>query len=250
MAGSVSLSLSSYTNVSRDSAKISCTTGEWPYPSDAGTTTTGNDDNGSKTVISYSNRVWSWSFSDGSKASTQNPTHTFTGLTAGRANTCRASLSVTCTKTTTKTSWTTTTTIGSDGKEQKTKTTTGPTTTTTTQSLGSASGSITVYTKPTAFYWGAGVAQGQTIQASNALTAASWNTLVTRVEERTNWIKQKSGANYSSAEVSSGDLVTAAVYNVLARALGVSTVTAHTKNTTGTLITASVFIALQTAVNS
>lgn len=242
MAGSVSLKLSSYTNVGRDRAIISCTTGEWPYPNDAGTTTKGNDDNGSKTVISYSNRVWNWSFSDGSTASTQNPTHTFTGLTAGKANICDARLSVTCTKTVTQTSWST----DNEGK----KTTTGPTTTTTIQSLGSDSDSITVYTKPTAFYWGAGVSQDSTIQTSNALSAASWNTLVTRVEERTNWINQENGANYSNAEVESNDLITAAAYNVLARALGVSTVTAHTKNTTGTLITARVFIALQTAVNS
>lgn len=242
MAGSVSLSLSSYTNVDQNSAKISCSAWGWVYPSDAGTKTTGDDANGSKTVTSYSNTVWSWSFSDGGRSSSKELTHTFTGLTAGKANTCKGTLSAKCTKKVTKTSWST-------DKEGK-KTTVGPTTTTVTYDLGSASDSVTVYTKPAAFYWGAGVAKDSTIQASNALTAASWNTLVTRVEERANWINQKSGASYSSAKVSSGDLVTAAVYNVLARTLGVSTVTAHTKNTTGTLITASVFIALQTAVNS
>lgn len=243
MAGSVALSLSSYTNVGRDSAKISCSAWDWVYPSDHNTTTeTGDDANGSKTTISYSNTVWSWSFSDGGRSSSKEPTHTFTGLTAGKANTCRGTLSARCTRTVTRTSWRT----DSEGK----KTTTGPTSNSTSYNLGSASDSITVYTKPAAFYWGAGVSQGSTIQASNALTAASWNTLVTRVEERANWINQKSGASYSSAKVNPGDLVTAAVYNVLARALGVSTVTAHTKNTTGTLITASVFIALQTAVNS
>lgn len=243
MAGSVLLSLSSYTNVSRNSATISCSAWDWVYPSDHNTTTeTGDDANGSKTTISYSNTVWSWSFNDGGRSSSKEPTHTFTGLTAGKANTCRGTLSARCTRTVTRTSWKT----DSEGK----KTITGPTSNSTSYNLGSASDSIIVYTKPAAFYWGAGVSQGSTIQISNALTAASWNTLVTRVEERVNWINQKSGTSYSSAKVSSGDLVTAATYNVLARALGVSTVVAHTKNTTGTLITASVFIALQTAVNS
>ena len=97
---------------------------------------------------------------------------------------------------------------------------------------------------------GSGVATDKTIQVSGGLSANKWNTLVARVKQRKNWENQSGGANYSDAEVSSGELVTAAKYNILARALGVSQVTAHTDRTTGTLITADVFIALQTAVNA
>lgn len=254
--GQVSLNKPSYSNVTRNTAKISCSAWDWPYPSDAGTTTTGDDKNGSKTTISYSNTVWSWTFSDGGTASTKEPTHTFSGLSAGAANTCRGTLSVKCTKTTTTTSWSTTTTSVATGKdengntiyeEKETKTTTGPTTTTTTVSLGSASDSVVVYTKPAAFDWGSGVASDKTIQVSAGLSASKWNTLVTRTEQRTNWKNQSGGASYSGANVSSGELIKASKYNILANALGTSNVTGGEN---GTLISASIFIALQTAVNA
>lgn len=257
--GSVALSLSSYTKVGRYSAIISCSALDWPYPSDAGTHETGDDENGSSTTISYSNTIWSWTFNDGGTASTKEPTHQFTGLTAGSRNTCRGTLSVKCTRTVTTKTWKTTTVKVPDGKDEngntiykdekkKTTTTTGPTSTS--YSLGSASDSIAVYTKPAEFSWGSGVATDKTIQVSDGLSASKWNTLVTRTEQRDNWKDQSGGADYGDAEVSSGELVTAAKYNILAKALGVSQVTAHTDKTTGTLIIADVFIALQTAVNA
>lgn len=254
--GQVSLNKPSSSSVTRNTAKISCSAWDWPYPSDAGTTKTGDSKNGSETTISYSNTVWSWSFSDGGSASTKQPTHTFSGLSAGSANTCRGTLSVKCTKTTTKTSWKTTTEkvqVGEDdnGKpiyeDKETTTITGPTTTTATVSLGSASDSVTVYTKPAAFDWGSGVASGNIIQVSAGLSASKWNTLVARTEQRTNWENQSGGASYSGAKVSSGELIKASKYNILANALGTSNVIGGAN---GTLISASIFIALQTAVNA
>ena len=55
--GSVSLNAPSYSSVKQTSATISCSAWDWPYPSDAGTTTTGDSKNGSDTNISYSNTV-------------------------------------------------------------------------------------------------------------------------------------------------------------------------------------------------
>ena len=118
------------------------------------------------------------------------------------------------------------------------------------KNLGSASDTLVFYTKPAEFSWGSGVDTDKTIQVSGGLSASKWNTLVARVEQRKNWENQSGGADYSDAEASSGELVTAAKYNILAKALSVSKVTAHTDRTTGTLITADVFIALQTAVNA
>lgn len=254
------LSLPPNTKPGRYSAAISCKADKWPYPRDAGQHRTGDDENGSITTISYSNTIWSWTFSDGGTASTKNLTHKFTGLTAGSQNTCRGNLSVECTRTVTTKTWKTTIVKVPNGKDEngnpiykdekkKTTTTTGPTSNP--YSLGSASGSIIVYTKPAEFSWGSGVATDKTIQVSGGLSANKWNTLVTRVKQRKNWENRSSdGPNYSDAKVSPGELVTAAKYNILARALGVSQVTAHTDRTTGTLITADVFIALQTAVNA
>lgn len=110
-----------------------------------------------------------------------------------------------------------------------------------------ATNSLIFFTKPAEFTWGTGVALGQTIQCESGLSASKWNTLVIRTEQRTNWENQSGGASYPGAEVSSGELIKASKYNILADALGVSNVTGG-KN--GTLISASVFIALQTAVNA
>lgn len=211
--------------------------------------------------------TWHWSFSGGSGGSSSEKTGTISiggmnagskGSVTGRLSATRSAKKITKKYTRSRTR-SKTTTKDEQGNEHTTYGEwsdwheSGPTTSTSSASsknLGSASDTLVFYTKPAEFSWGSGVATDKTIQVSDGLSASKWNILVTRVEQRKNWENQSGGADYSDAEVSSGDLVTAAVYNILARALGVSTVIAHTKNTTGTLITASVFIALQTAVNS
>ena len=200
--------------------------------------------------------TWHWSFSGGSGGSSSEKTGTISiggmnagskGSVTGRLSATRSAKKITKKYTRSRTR-SKTTTKDEQGNEHTTYGEwsdwheSGPTT--------STSSASSKNTKPAEFSWGSGVATDKTIQVSDGLSASKWNILVTRVEQRKNWENQSDGAAYSDAEVSSGDLVTAAVYNILARALGVSTVTAHTKNTTGTLITASIFIALQTAVNS
>ena len=248
--GSVSLNQPSYSSVKQTSATISCSAWDWPYPSDAGTTTTGDSKNGSETKISYSNTVWSWSFSDGGSASSKEPTHTFTGLSAGTSNTVRGTLSVKCTKTTTKKSWSTTTEKVETGKDEngnpiyedkETTTTTGPTTTTTTVNLGSASDSVTVYTQPTA--WSFGCSPGKYI--ADYATAANWNRLADQVGKYKSWRNQSSQySSYNYLKVSPGDWITAAIYNSMASVCGTASVTANS-----TLISAALFEALADAVS-
>lgn len=219
-----------------------------------------------RTVTTYKNIKYEWSFGS-TKAS---GTHNF-NISAGQAKSISASVKVTCTKTVTKQSRTNTRewiegtpASGTPGQEGYVPATPGKwgswqgwssasdiSSSTSTYTIANVStNTITVYGQPSQFSWGNGVASGNIIQVSIGLSASKWNTLVERTEQRTNWKNQSGGTDYSDAEVSSGELITAVKYNILAKALSVSQVIAHTKNTTGTLITASVFIALQTAVNS
>ena len=248
--GSVSLNAPSYSSVKQTSATISCSAWGWPYPSDAGTTSIGDSKNGSETTISYSNTIWSWSFSDGGSASIKEPTYTFTGLSAGASNTVRGTLSVKCTKTTVKKSWSTTTTkveIGKDEngnpiyEDKETTTTTGPTTTAETFNLGSASSSVTVYTQPTA--WSFGCSAGQYI--ADYATAANWNRLADQVGKYKSWRNQSGQySSYDYLKVLPGDWITATIYNSMASVCGTASVTAQS-----TLISAALFEALADAVS-
>lgn len=211
--------------------------------------------------------TWHWSFSGGNGGSSSVKTGTITigGMAAGSRGSVTGRLSATRSAKQKKEVYTRTRTrTKTTGKDDKGNTTTkygewsdwsesGPRTTyssASSKNLGSASDTLVFYTKPAEFSWGSGVDTDKTIQVSGGLSASKWNTLVARVEQRKNWENQSGGADYSDAEASSGELVTAAKYNILAKALSVSQVTAHTDRTTGTLITADVFIALQTAVNA
>ena len=211
--------------------------------------------------------TWHWSFSGGNGGSSSEKTGTTTigGMNAGSKDSVTGKFSaIRSAKKVTKKytrSRTRSKTITKD--EQGNVHTTygdwsdwdesGPTTSTSSASsknLGSASDTLVFYTQPAEFSWGSGVAADKIIQMSGGLSANKWNTLVTRVEQRKNWENQSDGADYSDAEVSSGELVTAIKYNILAKALNINQVIAHTDKVIGTLITADVFIALQTAVNA
>lgn len=214
------------------------------------------------TETKYGNFSYRWNFG----STSANGQHTFTGLTAGTSKRLSATVTVTCRKTVTKLTKVQrrTRTPGSPavpdtdekpGTPQKNpgvwsswrdygSVIRGTPTVTTVAATGSPKTfTLTVYAKPAEFLWGSGVSSNQTIQVSTGLSATKWNTLVERVEQRVNWQNQDGNANYSGAEVSSNELITAVKYNILASALGVSNVRV------GDLITSAVFIALQTAVN-
>lgn len=270
-----------FVSANRSSVRISYDGSGWYIPAneskqDSGWSTTTSTDTRQvqqKTVTqvvydaSGCTTTWHWSFSggNGGSSSVKTGTITISGMTAGSRGSVTGKLSATRSakkiteKYTRSRSRSKTTTKDEQGNEHTTYgdwsdwSESGPTTSTSSASskdLGSASDTLVFYTQPAEFSWGNGVATDKTIQVSDGLSASKWNTLVTRTEQRDNWKEQSGGADYSDAEVSSGELVTAAKYNILAKALSVSQVTAHTDKTTGTLITANVFIALQTAVNT
>lgn len=247
----------SLNNADTTSASVSFSPGgTWTAPDGSSESySQGNAEEGIQVKVSYGSISWSWTFSDGGSSSSKSPSHTYTGLGPGRKNWCGVTVQATCTRTeTTKTWWTETETQQKPaGKDEDgntiyeevevDKTYSNTASDKTTVEIGQASTDVYVYTKPSAFTRNSGITVDGIIQASNGLTASSWNSFVTKVEEYTNWKKQASGANYSSAEVESGELITAAKYNILANALGISTVKV------GQLITAQVFINLFNGIN-
>ena len=237
--GSISLNAPSYSSVGTTYATISCSAWDWPYPSDNGTSTsTGDTSNGTKTSISYSNTIWAWKFSDGGTASMKEPSYKFTGLSTGVKNTISATLTVTCTKTTTTTTYST---------PEATESNPNPTTTTSTSTsssaytIGSASASQVVYTQPNSFSFGCSTGD----YIADYATAANWNKLADQVGKYKSWRNQSDYySSYNSLKVSSGDWITANVYNSMASACGTSSVTANS-----TLISAALFEALADAVS-
>lgn len=118
----------------------------------------------------------------------------------------------------------------------------------------SSSSSLTFYTRPAEFAWGATPAKDVGIYRS--LTYSKWNELMDKAVQRYNWKHcqpNQSGTPKSTGQnhVSSGTLVTAKVYNAGAALCEISTrVTAASSSTSGTVIYASYFTALSNAVNA
>lgn len=206
-------------------------------------------------VTTYTRLAYSWSFG----STRQSGSHTFTNLSPGGSRQISATVTISCTKSeVTQTQTNTRQWIpGADGAPGKwgnwqgwsQPTSSAPSTSNHIIANNVSTNTIIVYTKPSEFYWGNGVAKDSIIQISGGLEASKWNELVTKTEQYANWKNQSGGASYSNAKASSGEIITANKYNILANALGISSVRQETTNSTGDLITAAVFIALQTAVN-
>lgn len=194
----------------------------------------GNESNGSTVIITYSNLVYQWTI-DGKSATGSSPSVSISGLSAGSTYKVSASVTVSCTETITETNWWT----DSSGNVV---TGTPIVDTTTGIYVGEAHPSIIVYTAPSSFVWEVTPIQGSRI----AITANDWNTLCNKLTAYNCWKNQSgSSTNYSSAKMSADDRITAAAYNTLANALGVSTVVAGK-----TLITAKAFTDLSDAYNA
>lgn len=251
MAEKVTLNTPNYTDVSTTSATIQCSATGWVYPEDHGTSTpSGDDKNGSITSIEYKDTVWSWTFNDGGSSDIKEPLYTFTGLAPGMKQELSGTLTASCTKVETVESWYTkpvpTGEKDENGnpimKDQLFKN--EPQVTPTSYSLGSAKGTVLVYTKPAEFSW-PNMIQDQTIQDKiNGLSADKWNELCTKIAQRANWIAQDD-EKVTFAEVSSNQVITADIYNEAATQLDLPTVEAKK-----TLIKASHFTVLSDAVNA
>ena len=256
MAGSASLSLSSATE---NTATIQYSASGFSLPSGSTGSWSGGRPTDSKTDISYKDISYSWSFG----ASGRTGSYTSGGLTAGSSNQIFATVTVSCTRVVTNYTQNYTREWIDEVTDDEGKVVTpghwgswqasGGVSSSSSQSsysLGSASASLTVYTKPSTFAWGAGVAKGQTIQQSSGLSASKWNELVTKTEQRRNWINQSGTASYSTLKVKSGDLVTASLYNRMAQACDCSTRVSNDQDKNDSIIYASVFQDLANAVNN
>lgn len=270
----VTLTKPAYTNVGEKTAHIKYQATGYSLPSTGYDSWSGSEPSSGSTwtqtrkVYSYSNLSYSWSF-----GSTSASGYNDFSISSGQVNTISATVTVFCTKTTSnqerhKTrSWIPGTpasgTPGEEGYKPATKGKWGnwsnwstPTTTSTSTATHYlarrvSSNSIQVYAHPSEFDDWKNVKVNSIIESNTGLTAQSWNKLVTKTGQWKSWREQSNYyGNYSSANVSAGELISASKYNILAKALSVSQVTAPTDRTTGTLITADVFIALQTAVNA
>ena len=261
--GSAKLTKPDWSDVSRTSAHISYAASGFSLPSNVEgswsiTSSTTTSETQKKTSIEYSDLEYSWDFGS-SRAS---GAHDF-AISAGVGKSISATVTVTCTKTTINATQSRSRSytpgkpaVGNPGEEGyepaqpeeygEWSDWSGDATKSSESYLVGrvTSNTITVYGQPQAFSWSGNIAANQTIQSSYGLTASDWNILVTRAEQHTNWKNQSGGTSYSNANVTSGELISANKYNIIANALGVSGVTAGV-----TIITASVFIALQTAVN-
>lgn len=230
-------------DIGQTSAEVEFTANGWELPEDSYTSSSSKE-----TSITYSDIEYTWRFSDSKVDEGESVVHTFTGLNSGAKNTCRGTVQVTCTQEKEVTTYTTTKVPSGTDENGNTiyeEVTTSSTTTSTNKSygLGSATAYVYAYTRPDSFSWGSGVATGKIIQTTNGLTAKAWNTLADTIAAQFNWENQNGKADYSSAKVQAGDLVTAAKYNILANALSVNTVDV------GDLITADVFYALSNEVD-
>lgn len=210
-------------DIDRTSAKIQCTTGNVPTAQHGGSFS-----------VSFI-----WTPSGGGSQST---TVTATGLTPGSSNLITISCSMPWSE-----SWTNDEQIGvdKDGNpiyENKSYSDSG---------TNSDSKDIKVYTQPEEFKWDSGVAVGQTIQASNALTATKWNELRKKTGQWSSWKNQED--NYNSvkgSDVNSGDVITADAFNAVGTALEYKTTVTNDHTQDSSLIKASLFTDLQDKINN
>lgn len=243
--GSVTLHSPSYSSVGQRYASISCTAVGWVYPSDSGTTTTGD----SKTVLELLFLI-AIQYGVGAlvmeAALVQKNQLIIYWFNRGKGKHSQRHIKCQMYETTTVTRWSThREEVGKDENGnpiyEDVTTSTGPTTSRTTVSLGSASDSVTVYTQPTSFSFGC--SPGDYI--ADYATASKWNQLADQVGKYKSWRNQSNQySSYNNLKVSRGDWITASVYNSMASACGTSRVTADK-----TLISAALFEALADAIS-
>lgn len=288
MAGSAQLTFSSAT---RNSITFSYTTKEnsWNIPSNgvessvswgswsSGDTSQTRTGTSTQTVYDNTNGCtfkWTWTFTGGNGGSSffQSGTKTISGFNAGSKCTISGKVSAKrtskiLTRTYKQTRTRTKTEIKDDegkgtGKYEYGDWVTGDKVLQSTSSkagndynLGtSSSSSLTFYTRPAEFAWG--VTPAKNVGIYRSLTYSKWNELMDKAVQRYNWKycqPNQSGTPKSTGQnhVSSGALLTAAIYNAGASLCGISTrVTAASSTTSGTVVYASYFTALSDAVNA
>lgn len=207
---------------------------------------------------------WSWAFTggNGGTSTSKEGSKTISGFSAGSHPSISGTLSAKRTSKILKRTYkqTQTRTKKEDGTYTswvagtKTQVGSGTTTAGSDKDLGTATASFSFYTRPAEFSWSNTPAENAFID--DCLSAIKWNELMDKAVQRYNWKNCQPGSFTSPKttpqnHVSSGDFVTASVYNAAASLCGVNiSVTAATSSNNGTLIYASYFTALSNAVNA
>lgn len=206
---------------------------------------------------------WSWTFTggNGGTSTSKEGSKTISGFTSGTKNTLSGTLSAKRTAKVKTRTYTQKRTRVKKGDGSYSEWTEGAKTVSNTslangtdKDLGSASGSLSFYTQPSAFSWSSTPTEDAFID--DCLSATKWNELMDKAVQRYNWKNCQPGSFTSPKttpqnHVLPGDFVTASAYNAAASLCGVSiSVAAATSSNNGTLIYASYFTALSNAVNA
>lgn len=203
----------------------------------------GDDKNGQeiREKRTYSSLSYSWSFTGGRTSSSRSGEITITGLNAGSKGWFGGTVTVTYTETITTTTITWSTPIDEEGKEGKKQTDTSTSTTTNTHTE-TASDGLNYWTKPTTFSFGV-TAEGI---IGLTLSAAKVRAFGKQVGQYQRWSHQSDSYSDKTYDVSSGDIITATLYNKIADDVGIAHVAGGLN---GTIITAKLWNDLANAAS-
>lgn len=246
-----SLSISSYMSVGTTTATVSYSASGWTLPPNE-SSSGGDSANGYSTTTVYSDLRYSWSFNDGGSSGSLSGIHTFSGLSPGMQERLSGTISAYCTAQTTTNSWWTVKVpvqVGTDANglpiyEYVDELRSTSYTNTSPFSLGSETATLTVYTHPGDWPWWDSLATGDIIEFT--LYAEDWNNLIVQAHKYKKWKAQSDNVSIINCTVSSGDLITANIYNQMADNCG----TGHVRGGyNGDIITPDLFKALAWAVS-
>lgn len=247
-----SLSISSYMSVGTTTATVSHSAGGWTLPPNFSEgPSPGSTPSGQHTSKVYFNLNYIWYFNDGGSSGSLSGIYTFSGLTPGTQELLRGTINARCDCTTTVTTWSTITepipgaTPDENGNiPTQERVVTSTSTNTSPFSLGSETATLTVYTHPGDWPWWNTLATGDIIEFT--LYAEDWNNLITQAHKYKKWKAQSDNVSIINCTVSSGDLITANIYNQMADNCG----TGHVRGGyDGNIITPDLFKALAWAVS-
>lgn len=242
-----SLSISSYMSVGTTTATVSHSAGGWTLPPNE-SSSGGDSANGYSTSTVYSNLRYEWFFNDGGSSGSLSGIYTFSGLTPGTQELLRGTINAKCTAHTTVNQWwTVKVQVGIDENGEPIyadELRSSSYTNTSKVSLGSETATLIVYTHPGDWPWWDSLATGDIIEVT--FYAEDWNNLIVQAHKYKKWKAQSDNVSIINCTVSSGDLITANIYNQMADNCG----TGHVRGGyDGDIITPDLFKTLAWAVS-
>ena len=251
--GTAKMEIESYRDVKQNYAFVSCYASGWTLPEPSGAST-GNEETGSSTKITYSNLTYLWTFSNNiPQANQQNVLVTFQYLKVGQPNLLTASLTVSCTQRIETISWITVITKKEVGKDEETgepiyeeeKETiySEPDISESIVEIGTIDTRLIVYTQPRKFLLFECYQDSDFI--SDVLTAYNWNNFINQLGVYMSWFFQINNYDgYEYLKITQGDWISASLLNSV---LNILELNIQVKK--GDLIKASLFRSLGEAVS-